>query len=352
MKKFLALLLTVIMVLTLAACAATPAPTQAPTDVPTQAPTDEPTQAPTDEPVVSGDKTVIRIGSLKGPTTMGIVKLMKDDEAGLSVNDYEFTMEGTADAIVPLMVKGELDMALVPCNLASVLYNNTKGAVQVIGINTLGVLYVVETGESIQSVEDLRGKTIYSTGKGTTPEYGLNYVLNMNGIDPASDVTIEFKSEATEVAAALANGAVSIAVLPQPFVTSAMMQNEHLRIALSLTDEWSKVNSESAMLTGVAIVRKEFYEANSEAVDAFLKEYAASTEYVNANPAEAGEWIAELGIVAKAALAQKAIPACNIVMISGEEMKAKVSGYLTALYEQNPASVGGALPDDAFYLIP
>ena len=301
------------------------------------------------------EKTTIRVGSLKGPTTMGIVKLMQDDEAGISVNDYEFTMSGTADEIVPKIsnpANPELDIALIPCNLASVLYNKTQGGVQVAGINTLGVLYVVEVGESIQSVEDLRGKTIYSTGKGTTPEYGLNYVLSMNGIDPAKDVTVEFKSEATEVAAALASGAAEIAVLPQPFVTAALTQNENLRVALSLTDEWAKVSEDSAMLTGVAIVRKAFYEENPEAVQAFLTEYAASTEYVNANAAEAAEWIAELGIVAKAPLAQKAIPACNIVMISGEEMKTKVSGYLTALFEQNPAAVGGALPDEAFYIIP
>jgi len=339
MKKMLSVLLALVMVLALGACANTAAPA-----VPTDAPV-----TPTDAPAA---KTLLRVGSLKGPTTMGIVKLMQDDKAGTAANDYEFTMAGTADAIVPLMVKGELDIALVPCNLASVLYNNTKGAVQVAGINTLGVLYVVETGTSIQTVEDLRGLTIYSTGKGTTPEYGLNYVLSMNGINPASDVTIEFKSEATEVAAALSSGAASVAVLPQPFVTAAMMQNENLRIALSLTEEWSKVNPESAMLTGVVIVRKAFYEENPEAVKAFLSEYAASTQYVNEHPAEAAEWIAELGIVAKAPLAQKALPACNIVMITGEEMKAKVSGYLSALYEQNPAAVGGTLPDDAFYLIP
>ncbi len=348
MKKLLALLLTIVMILSLGACAA--AETVSSTETPEASVLPQPTPLP--ELVIPEEKTTIRVGSLKGPTTMGIVKLMQDDEASLAYNDYDFTMAGTADAIVPLMVKGELDVALVPCNLASVLYNNTNGGVQVIGINTLGVLYVVEAGESIQTVEDLRGKVIYSTGKGTTPEYGLNYVLSMNGINPAEDVTIEFKSEATEVAAALQNGSASIAVLPQPFVTSALMQNPDLRIALSLTDEWSKVNPESAMLTGVAIVRKEFYDANSEAVNAFLIEYAASTEYVNANVAEAAEWIAELGIVAKAPLAEKALPACNIVMIAGEEMKAKVSGYLTALYEQNPASVGGNLPDDAFYLIP
>ena len=201
MKRILSIVLALVMLLGLAACA-----------------TAETTE-----------KAVIRVGSLKGPTTMGIVKLMKDDEAQTTVNDYEFTMSGTADEIAPLLLKGDLDAALIPANLASVLYNKSEGALQVVGINTLGVLYVIENGETIQSVEDLRGKTIYSTGKGTTPEYGLNYVLSMNGIDPSKDVTIEFKSEATEVAAALANGAASIAVLPQPFVTATMMQNESSR---------------------------------------------------------------------------------------------------------------------------
>ena len=330
MKRILSLVLALVMLLALGACASA-------------------------ETTETAAKTVIRVGSMKGPTTMGIVKLMQDDKAETALNDYEFTMAATADEIVPLLMKGELDAALIPANLASVLYNKTKDteqAIQVVGINTLGVLYVLEAGETIQSVEDLRGKTIYSTGKGTTPEYGLNYVLSMNGIDPAKDVTVEFKSEATEVAAALSSGAATIAVLPQPFVTATMMQNENLRIALSLTEEWAKVNEESAMLTGVAIVRKAFIEENPEAVQNFLTEYAASTEYVNANAAEASEWIAELGIVAKAPLAQKAIPACNIVMITGEEMKTKVSGYLTALFDQNPAAVGGELPDDAFYLVP
>lgn len=326
MKRILSLALTLMMLLCLAGCAS----------------------------AETTEKVTIRVGSLKGPTTMGVVKLMQDDADGLTANDYEFTMSGTADELTAMLMKpeAELDIALIPCNLASVLYNKSEGAVQVVAINTLGVLYVVEAGESIQTIEDLRGKTICSTGKGTTPEYALNYVLSMNGIDPSKDVAIEFKSEATEVAAALTSGAADVAILPQPFVTAALSQNENLRVALSLTDEWAKVNEDSALLTGVAVVRKAFYEENSAAVENFLTEYAASTEYVNDHPAEASEWIADLGIVAKAPLAEKAIPSCNIVMITGEEMKTKVSGYLAALYDQNPAAVGGALPDDEFYLMP
>lgn len=298
------------------------------------------------------EETVVRVASLKGPTTMGMAKLIKDSEAGTTTNRYEFTMSGAADEIVPLMVRGELDLALIPCNLASVLYNNTQGAVEVLAVNTLGVLYVLEAGEEIQSVADLAGKTVYSTGKNTTPQYALNYVLAKNGLDPEKDLTVEYKSEATEVAAALANGSATVAMLPQPFVTSVLSQNENVRVALSLTEEWDKVSPESSLLTGVVLARREFVESHPEAVEAFLTEYAASTEYVNANPAEASVWIEELGVVAKAALAEKAIPQCNIVCITGEEMKQDVSGYLAALYEQNPESVGGVLPDDAFYYIP
>ena len=294
----------------------------------------------------------VRVASLMGPTSMGLVKLMNADENGESQQDYEFTLSGTANEIVPLLTRGELDIAMVPCNLASVLYNNTQGKVKVMAINTLGVLYILESGEEIGSVADLAGKTVYSTGKGTTPDFALSYILAQNGLDPEKDLTVEFKSEAAEVLAALTSDAASIGVLPQPYVTAALAQNENLRVALSLTEEWDKVTETSRLITGVAVVRADFAEANPEAVKTFLEEYAASVEYVNANVDEAAEWIAELGIVAKAPVAKKALPACNIVFIDGEEMTTAVSGYLAVLFEQNPESVGGQLPDEAFYYIP
>ena len=294
----------------------------------------------------------VRVASLMGPTSMGLVKLMNADENGDSQQDYEFTLSGTANEIVPLLTRGELDIAMVPCNLASVLYNNTQGKVKVMAINTLGVLYILESGEEIGSVADLAGKTIYSTGKGTTPDFALSYILAQNGLDPEKDLTVEFKSEAAEVLAALTSDAASIGVLPQPYVTAALAQNENLRVALSLTEEWDKVTETSRLITGVAVVRADFAEANPEAVKTFLEEYAASVEYVNTNVDEAAEWIAELGIVAKAPVAKKALPACNIVFIDGEEMRTAVSGYLAVLFEQNPESVGGQLPDEAFYYIP
>ena len=290
----------------------------------------------------------VRVASLKGPTSMGLVKLMNDDENGAAAQDYEFTLSGTADEIVPLLTRGELDIALIPCNLASILYNNTH-KISILNINTLGVLYVVENGNEIESVEDLRGKTVYSTGKGTTPEFALNFILNGNGIDPEADLTIEYKSEAAEVLSALLSDNAAVAVLPQPYVTAALAQNEGLRIALSLTEEWEKADPDSGLITGVTVVNNDFLAANPEAVKTFVEEQAASAAYVNEHNDEAAEWIAALGIVAKAPLAQKALPFCNIVCIDGDEMKAKVGGYLSALYEMNPASVGGALPADDIF---
>jgi len=291
----------------------------------------------------------VRIGSLKGPTTMGLVKLMADADAGEALNDYDFTLAGTPDEIVPLLVRGELDIALIPANLASILYNNTDGAVTVAAVCLLGTLYILEDGEEIHSIEDLRGRTIFSTGRGTTPEFALNYILGQNGIDPMGDLNIEYKSEATEVAAAFAAEIISIGVLPQPYVTAVLAQNEKLRIALSLSDEWDKVGFGSALVTGVVLARNDFMEKRPGAMAAFMREFAASVEYVNENPGEAGEWIAALGIVANAQLAANAIPYCNIVCITGEEMVVKLSGYLEALYAQNPAAVGGALPNDGFF---
>lgn len=295
----------------------------------------------------AAEKTVFNIASLKGPTTMGMVKLMNDSENGLTANTYNVTIHGTADEIVTGIVSATVDAANVPANLSSVLSKKTDGAVSVAAVNTLGVLYVVETGDSISSVADLKGKTIYSTGKGTTPEYVLNYVLRQNGIDPETDVTVEYKSEATEVAAMLAEAADAVAVLPQPFVTVASTKNENIRICLDMTEEWNKV-CDTQLITGVVIGRNDFIDSNKDAFNTFLDEYSASVEYVNANVDEAAALIGGYDIVAEG-VAKKALPYCNITFLRDEEMKGAVSGYLNVLFEQDPTSVGGALPDDSFY---
>ena len=313
----------------------------------------EETQSQTE--TASGEETAVNVMALKGPTAMGMVQLMDNAEAGpVNGNSYTFTIAASADEVTPKLVQGEADIAAVPANLASVLYNNTEGQVQVLAINTLGVLYIVENGDSVQTVSDLAGKTIYASGKGSTPEYALNYILSENGIDPEADVTIEWKSEHSECVAALASDEDGIAMLPQPFVTTAQTQNENLRIALDLTEEWDALQADaetpSALLTGVVVVRTAFAEEHPEAVNAFLDSYRESVDYVNANVTDAAALIEKYDIVT-AAVAEKALPYCNITFIEGSEMQEKLSGYLNVLYEQNPTSVGGALPADDFYYI-
>ncbi len=302
-------------------------------------------------PISSSNRpsVAVRIASLKGPTTMGLVKLMSDAASGSAAADYHVTMHGSPDEIVPGLVKGEIDVALVPANLAAVLYNKTEGAVQLLAINTLGVLYVVESGDSVHRFGDLKGRKVYSTGKGTSPEYVLNYLLERNGLDPARDLTVEYKSESTELAAMLQAGKATLAVLPQPFVTVVQAQNPKVRVALDLTREWSAVSPESGLITGVAVVRKEFAQANPSVVGTFLADYRASTEFTNSHVSDAAQLIVKAGIVPSAPIAEKAIPTCNITFIDGAEMKSKVSGYLQVLFDANPASVGGAMPGDDFY---
>jgi len=286
-----------------------------------------------------------RVVALKGPTAMGLVRQMKDAEAD---GAYEYNIIAAVDEVAPLLVKGEADFACVPANLAAVLYNNTEGEVQVLAINTLGVLYIVEKGDSVHSVADLKGRTLYASGKGATPEYALDYILSGNGIDPEQDVTIEWKSEHAECLAALLEDEDGIAMLPQPFVTTAMTKAEGLRVALDLTAEWDALGAGSTLITGVTVVRRAYAEANPEVVARFLDDYAASVEWVNANTADAAALIGGYDIVPEP-VALKALPACNITFIEGDAMRQALSGYLTVLYEANPKSVGGQLPDDAFY---
>ena len=286
-----------------------------------------------------------KVVALKGPTAMGLVKLMKDDQEN---NAYAFTIASAVDEVTPMLVKGEADIACVPANLASVLYNNTEGQVQVLAVNTLGVLYIVEKGDSVQSVADMKGRTIYASGKGATPEYALNYILSENGIDPENDVTIEWKSEHAECLAALTTGEDGIALLPQPFVTTALMKAEGLRVALDLNVEWDKLGVDSTLITGVCVARKAFVEEHADTVNAFMDDYRASVEFVNGNTQEAAALVGEFDIVPEA-VALKALPDCNITFVEGEEMRAKLSGYLQVLLDANPKAVGGKLPGEDFY---
>ena len=297
------------------------------------------------------DETPVHVLALKGPTSMGMVKMMSDNDSKESPADT-FELAAAPDEVSAKLVQGEVDIAAVPANLASVLYNKTNGGVQVLAVNTLGVLYIVEDGDTVHSIADLKGRTIYAGGKGATPEYALNYILEKNGLVPGEDVTIEWKSEHAECLAALMAEDNAIAMLPQPFVTTAQTKSDKIQVRLDLTAEWNAIQKDSdapsQLITGVVVARKAFIEENPEAVSAFMDSYAASVDFVNANIDEAAELVGKYEIV-PAAVAQKAIPACNITFIAGGEMKQALSGYLSVLFEQNPKAVGGAMPGDDFY---
>ena len=300
-------------------------------------------------PVALAESTPVRVGALKGPTAMGMVQMMAD-----KADAYEFTLAAAPDEIVPLLVKGELDIAAVPANLGSVLYNNTQGAVKALAINTLGVLYIVERGDTVHSVADLKGRTLVTAGKGSTPEYALNYILRGNGIDPEADLTIEFKSEHAECLAAMLQDESVVAMLPQPFATVAQAKAQDMRVALDLTREWDALQAgaeaPSAMITGIAVARAAFVDENPEAVARFMADYAESVKFAQDDVEGAAKLIGQFDIF-EAGPARKALPFCNIVFIDGADMKDRLGGYLAALLDQDPAAVGGALPGDDFYYV-
>lgn len=341
--KLLSLLLALSMLFALAACGTTgtddPSSTGAASGAQSTAP--------------AAQDVTLNVATLKGPTGIGMVKLMKDAKDGSTANKYNFTLAGAPDEITAKFMKGEFDIAAVPVNLAATLYNKMKGNVQVMAVNTLGVLYILENGNSIHSISDLKGKTIYATGKGATPEYILNYLLEQNGIDPEKDVTIEYKSEHAELATLMASGKAEICMLPEPNVTSVLRENKDVHRALNLTTEWDKATEKagkkSTLAQGCIIVNKEFAQKNKGAVDKFLTEYKASVDYVTASAVDASQLVEEFGIMPKALIAELAIPNCNIIFLEGNTMKSTMQANLNVLFQANAKSIGGAMPGDDFY---
>lgn len=295
------------------------------------------------------EEVTVKIATLSGPTGMGMVKLMEDSEDDDSLN-YEFTTYGAPDELSGKVIGGEVDIAALPTNMASVIYNKTEGDIKLAAINTLGVLYVIENGDEINSIEDLEGKDIGVSGKGATPDFVLDFLLRDKGLDPETDLNIDFSMQHADLSAALAEGDVSIGLLPEPHVTSTLLKNDELRVALDLTEEWESVlGKDSSLPMGCIVVSKEFAEKNGKDLDKFLEKYQESVNWVNQNTEEAGELIEKHGILPKAKLAEQAITKSNIVFISGDDAVKPVESFLEVLMDLNPASIGGKLPDEAFY---
>ncbi len=324
MKKLVSILLVLVMALSLASC--------------TQKPTESTTAyTPVD----------MNIATLAGPTGVGMVKLMDDQKNGKAQNNYNFSLcSDPATEVVPGVVNGTFQIASVPVNLAATLYNKTQGKIVILAVNTAGVLYILENGNEINSLSDLAGKKLYATGQGSTPEYILNYLLQKN--DLTDKVTVEYEASHDELAAKAVSGKAAISMLPEPKVTAATMQNKDLRVAIDLTKEFETATG-LTLIQGCVIANKEFCQQNPEAIAKFLEEYKASIDFVNSNVENAATLCETFGIIPKAPMAQKAIPNCNIVFITGEDMKNSVEANLQIFFDANPQSVGGKMPADDFY---
>ncbi len=327
MKKIIAICLAALMVLSLGACA----------------PKDDAEKTPSEKEYVNANVYV-----LSGPTGIGAANLKDAAEKGETQGKYTVNVVAKPDEVVAKITKGEADIAAIATNLAAKLYNKTQGAITVLAVNTLGVLNVVTPkGVEVNSLADLKGKKVYTTGQGSNPEYIINYLLEKNGIK--DDVALEFKAEGTELLTVWANDKDAVIIAPQPVATTLVIKNEGAKLAVDLTKEWEKVGGESALMQGCIVVRNEFLNKNPDTVEKFLEEYKASVEKANSDLDTTAALCEEYGIVAKAAIAKKAIPNCNLCFIDGDETQTKLSGYLKVMFDADKTSVGGKLPDEKFY---
>lgn len=357
-KRILALLLCLAMVLGLAACTgkgddATSDPTPDSTPDETVTPDDDAQDDPT-----PAELETVRLAVLSGPTGVGAAKLLADNESGDTIGNYDVTVATDNSEVSTKLINGELDIAAMATNVAANLYNKSNGGIQMLCLSTLGVLYILERGEAgftptVTSLSDLAGETIYAYGQGANPEYVLNYLLRENGLDPESDVELVWQT-AEEVQAAMLTGDARFIMLPVPAATAVLIQSKALEdrdvaSVLDLTEEWDKVTDNGVLTMATVVVRTEFAQEHPEEVAAFLEDYQASIEYVNNNVDDASLLVEQFGIVPKAAIAKLAIPDCNLVYITGEEMRDQIQGYYEVLYAADPASIGGGIPDDAFY---
>lgn len=296
------------------------------------------------------EETTVNIGMLKGPTGIGAIQIMSEAEAG-NYEGYNCTLTPDVTDIVAKLTNGDLDIGALPTNTAVNLYNKTNSDIQMIDINCLGVLYILENGDSIHTPADLRGRTIYVNGQGSNPEYVINYIIRKAGLEPGVDVNIQFK-DASEIATMMISGDADLCMLPVPAVTTILMKNPDVRKALDVTEEYAAAADDGSQLTmGCIVARKDFLEKHPEEIALFIKRFRESSGYVLENRAEAAQLVAQYEITGSAEIAEAAIPDCGIVSIEGDDMRPAIEGYLRVLFEASPESLGGAMPGDDFYYI-
>lgn len=343
-NKIVLIFILALTIIALVACGKSSNPAQAPIDPMNQK--EVTNQNGTTDGI---DRTALRVATLKGPTGMGMVELIEQQAQGVGAFEYDITLYDSPDALVGKVISGEVEIAAVPTNLALVLYNRTGGEVQLVAVNTLGVLYLLENGDSIQSIDDLKGKQLSVSGKGATPDFITRYVLEANSLTPDKDVPLDFKLEHADLAAALVAGDVKLAVLPQPHVTTAMARNDQIRIALNLNEVWEQATGGQILPMGSIIVQKRYATENPEKVQLFLEEYRKSVTFVNEQIDSASQLIEKHQILPNAAIAKKAIPNSNIVFMKAQESKEFLENYYQVLFDYEPKSIGGKLPDEGFY---
>ena len=293
-------------------------------------------------------KVGINVATLKGPTGLGMLKIIDDSEK-CEINDYNVSVFNDPNNVASRLISGEVDIATIPTNMAAMIYNKTGGDIKIAAINTLGVLYILSSNDNIKSVADLKGKTIFASGKGSTPEYTLKYVLTQNNLEINKDVTVEYKSDHEELASLAIAEKIDIALLPEPFATQVVYKNPSFKVKIDLTDEWNKVTlTDISLPMGCIAVRRQFIKENSLQVDKFLSEYENSVNFLNENRERAAELSNKYNIMPKD-IAFNAIPKCKVVFISGEAMVKRVNEFLGILFEFEPKSVGGKVPNEELY---
>lgn len=298
--------------------------------------------------ISKSDKTKLNVVALKGPTGIGLVNLMESSEQNKTQNDYDISIVGDPSEAAAKLVSHNADIALLPTNMASILYNKASGDINVAAVNTLGVLYLVTRDNTIKNISDLKGKTVYLTGQGATPEFAFNYILSQNGLNPNIDVKVEYKAEHAELVTLMLLGKVDIGILPEPFVTQVTNKDDSIKLAFGLTEEWYKVSNNSDLTMGCIAVNKELINEKKAALDIFLDEYKVSSEFANTDISKTAKLCDKYGIMLKE-IAEKAIPKCNLVFIRGNEMKTKITNFFNVLFKFDPKSIGGKLPDENFY---
>jgi NitT/TauT family transport system substrate-binding protein len=290
----------------------------------------------------------VTLYSIKGPSGVALIRLFEEPPR-FPGTEIKLEALAQADLIAAKFISGEAKLGILPANVAAKIAAGGR-RIRVAAVIGYGMLSLLSADPGVRRIEDLRGKTVEVAGQGATPDYVFRRILRARGLNPDGDLKLSYALAYPEIAQSLIAGRIFNALLPEPFATMALAGKPGIRRIGDIQAEWIAAGGAGNYPMTVLAVDADLAASSPGLVKAVLEACRSSVEWVTSHPSGAGILVEKHRMGLSAGVVSAAVPRSAYGFIPAVEARPSLEALFGAFLEYAPASIGGALPPDSFYL--